>query len=427
MRSEEHIDRSCWRRASLAFAVGLASLLAPVEARAQRANYESLIFGERATGMAGATIALADEPSAVFYNPAGLAQLDYDILGVSVQAVGGVSTASDGLVRVNGAESSSSATTFGALPTSAAYSFPVGDSSTFALSIVTPVIQDVAYSHGLRSPDGSTLVVVESRVEEEEILMGPSYALKVGPAYFGATAYLEYAAVRIESLQAASVDEGGPVTQSLHRSRNSEGRQVGLTGVFGALVRFNERWSAGLRLRFPNLPLYGSSRHTFVESNPSTGPITLHDVEGTMTYPHPFSVGLGTAYRSRRLHVALDVKGYLPTHGYDLFGGDPQIASNAARPWDPTLSMPQSRFVANFALGVEAFLTKHISVLVGLHTDAAAMPESAAFDAAGSTTMSFIGARPVRVSSPTQAPSPCRSALAMAKARSRRSTTTVDS
>lgn len=367
----------------------LAVLLCPAEASAQRSNYESVLFGERASGMAGATMALADEPSAVFYNPAGLAQLDYDILGLSVQALGGVASAGEGLVRIGDTTASTSSSTFGALPTSAAYSFPLGSAGTFALSAVVPVIQDVAYSHGLQAPDGTVDLVVESSIQEEEILIGPSYAVRAGPIHFGATAYIEYASVGIESLQAVAATDVGGSTFALNRTRRSSGQQVGITGVFGALVRFNPRWSAGLRLRFPNLPLYSSSEHTFVETvtvgGSSTGQTMIHGAAGTMTYPHPFGVGLGLAYRARRLHVALDVRSYLPTNQYELFGGSPETS------WDPTVTVPPGQFVANFALGSEVFLTQKVSMLMGVHTDAAATPSDTELDVAGSTTMSFIG------------------------------------
>ena len=36
-------------------------------------HYNDLILGERASGMAGAYSAVADDPSGAYYNPAGLA------------------------------------------------------------------------------------------------------------------------------------------------------------------------------------------------------------------------------------------------------------------------------------------------------------------------------------------------------------------
>ena len=367
----------------------------PAVASAQRAHYENVIFGERASGMAGATIALADEPSAAFYNPAGLAQLDYDILGLSVQALGAVTTTGEGLVRIGDSESSTSSWSWGALPTSAAYTFPIGPrAGTFALSVVTPVIQRVGYSHGLRSPDGAVDLIAESSIEETEMLLGPSYALRAGPFCFGASLYLEYANVAFESLEAASAVDPAGGGHEFARTRRSEGTQVGVTGVFGALVRFDEHWSAGLRLRFPNLPLSSSSKHTLVESGSldgsSSGQQTLQGVPGTMTYPHPFGLGLGLGYRARRLQVALDAKGYLPARQYELFGGELQQGA-AGRPWDPTVTVPAGDLVANFALGVEVFVVEDVSLLFGVYTDSAATPSSAELAVAGATTMSFIG------------------------------------
>ncbi|MCC6522849.1 MAG: hypothetical protein IT373_09330 [Polyangiaceae bacterium] len=377
--------------------VVLAVLSSARQAAAQRGSYEHVAFGGRASGMAGAAIALADEPSAAFYNPAGLAQLDVDILALSVQGLGGVVNAEEGLVRVDGATAPASTTSFGALSTSAAYSFPLGAAGTLGFSLVTPVISDVSHGQGLRSAGDAVDVIVESDITDKELLLGPSFAVRAGPAFFGATLYVEYASIGLDSLQVVAAPAALGGRYELHRTRRSSGEQVGLTGIFGALVRFDEHWSGGLRLRFPNLPVYSTSTHTFVESETKGGvasrQTTLHDVEGTMRYPHPFGLGLGAGYRARRMTVAFDVTGYLPMLGYDLFGGASELgAGGAQEPWDPTLAVPESGFAANVALGLEVFLVDSVSLLMGARADTAALPSATAFDVAGATTMTFVGA-----------------------------------
>ena len=71
---------------SLALA-GLLTLSAGL-ARAGDTHYQSILAGERATGMGGAYTALADDPSATYYNPAGLVNAKNSTLSASLSVYG---------------------------------------------------------------------------------------------------------------------------------------------------------------------------------------------------------------------------------------------------------------------------------------------------------------------------------------------------
>ena len=49
-------------------------------------NVSAAIIGDRALGMGGAFVALTDDPSAIWYNPAGLAWISGDLLTLSGNA-----------------------------------------------------------------------------------------------------------------------------------------------------------------------------------------------------------------------------------------------------------------------------------------------------------------------------------------------------
>ena len=67
--------------------VGLVAGLA-AQARADDGHYQNFIVGERAAGMGGAFTAIADDPSATYYNPAGLVGAQKDILSASLSVYG---------------------------------------------------------------------------------------------------------------------------------------------------------------------------------------------------------------------------------------------------------------------------------------------------------------------------------------------------
>ncbi|MEO1175145.1 MAG: UPF0164 family protein, partial [Myxococcota bacterium] len=54
----------------------VAVLLLAAPARGDDTHYQDFIVGGRAVGLGGAFTALADDPSGLFYNPAGIADID---------------------------------------------------------------------------------------------------------------------------------------------------------------------------------------------------------------------------------------------------------------------------------------------------------------------------------------------------------------
>ncbi|MBL4685206.1 MAG: outer membrane protein transport protein [Nannocystaceae bacterium] len=362
-------------------------------ATAYAGNYENVVFGERSSGMGGAGIALADEPSSVFYNPAGLAQLETDIIGLSVQAGGRLAYSADGLLRLGSQRGSVEQTTIGAVPPSTAYVIPLGAKGAIryavGLSIVTPRDERLGTEQAL--VDGPTTVLLATNLVERETLAGLTFAVRVRGLHVGATLFGEYASVTFERLR--SVADRAPDTDVLVTSdRRSKGQQVGLTGVLGLLYRFNERWSVGLRVRAPNLRIAGTAEHTFVQTEVGASSeqgtnITVAGVRGDMRYRHPWGIGVGTAFRSARVHVALDARMYLPMDAYARFGPTTDTMS-----WDAQVDLPARGVVVNGALGVEAFFTRRFSLLSGLFTDAASMSPETPVGLAGTATMHFVGA-----------------------------------
>src|SRR5262245_37033174 len=63
-------------------------LALPLSARAQSANDHPYPIGERATGMGGAAVALVNDGSAPWHNPAGLGRARFEGISASVSVYG---------------------------------------------------------------------------------------------------------------------------------------------------------------------------------------------------------------------------------------------------------------------------------------------------------------------------------------------------
>src|SRR4051812_36768937 len=76
-------------RWSSSVTVGCACLLLTATAQAQvTGNFQSSPIGERAAGMGGAGVAMAEEASGAYYNPAGLAFAESDSIAVGSDLYG---------------------------------------------------------------------------------------------------------------------------------------------------------------------------------------------------------------------------------------------------------------------------------------------------------------------------------------------------
>lgn len=72
----------CWR-----LLLVLTSVLLPPAAQAGEYHYRDLFVGARATGLGGAMVGLADDATAAWYNPAGLAHADHENISLNATAL----------------------------------------------------------------------------------------------------------------------------------------------------------------------------------------------------------------------------------------------------------------------------------------------------------------------------------------------------
>ena len=117
-------------------------------AQAQDGRLVSQLFGDRAFGLGGAFTALADDPSAAFYNPAGLAMGGDKMFAGSLQVFDQETLSLDGdFVPRAGSNASTTLTseTAGLFPTSGASLSKISNNQFFSLASFTPMHRNVKY------------------------------------------------------------------------------------------------------------------------------------------------------------------------------------------------------------------------------------------------------------------------------------------
>ena len=75
--------KNVFRRKSLLFSVSMISCFAAAQLHADDKHYKNMLLGERAATMGGTYVAISDDSTGCYYNPAGIAYAVGDSLSGS--------------------------------------------------------------------------------------------------------------------------------------------------------------------------------------------------------------------------------------------------------------------------------------------------------------------------------------------------------
>ncbi len=356
-------------------------------AEAQLLQYQDLILGQRALGMGGAFTAIADDPTASYYNPAGLSQLRQLQLEVSLPIYGlEYRIRHKGLKLVN-----SDATTnlqhlsLTSIPASVGIGTLFGpkDSSGrpvwgAGFSILVPWQLREHLEEGLDAGNAGQVMYVLQR-QQQVLLAGPTLSRRLGPVSLGASVYYAH------QLYHWIVSQGGTegsCTQGVCRQNEAYSLNSTLLAVSGSLqVRLgllweiSPQWRLGWMASLSSFRLFGLGtfrlqRHRFsvVPNAPSTTETRLIEKENIGAFPPlPWEFRLGTAWRpNERLLFAVDLSFYLPQE-FDILDPAQMTAQDVELFAYP--NRVRRNFVMNVNVGGEIQITPTIPWRFGVYTN----------------------------------------------------------
>lgn len=372
-------------------------------ARAQELNYQTFLVGERALGMGGAFTGYADDPSASYYNPAGIAQIE--------------TSAVSGSLSVNA---------FNSYVVEDGYGSPVGTADlehdgtptvplfvglvkkfgprhpdrvrrhAVALSTVHP--QSVRRSYQVTLFDPATTVHSSIHLSREETnrWYGPSYAFRVTPELaIGLSAFLATREIRHEEDEVIVTTGARDPADGFYRNATLSVREslveVDATGIVlraGVLWDATERLRLGLMFQPPAISLDSGARvferRSFADLL-ATDPVAtfFHSDQSGLgsTFRIPMEIRIGASYQvMESLIAALDVSVYMPVGSED----DPISLVGPAAPEPITGDTPQpgvlmvtdyhSELAFNVSAGVDTLIAEVVPFRVGVFTDLSAAP-----------------------------------------------------
>lgn len=394
--------RKHWVRGMCGLAVATACL-ASEPAKADPYHQQSLIVGERALGLGGAFTGVADDPSAVFYNPAGLAQLTESSISASLSL-----NAFDKREIKNGFRRSigDEDLTYQSRPTVPLFVSLVkklGKGGTdgvrrhaVALSTLTREQRELRYDTSI---DGSELGLKDNwRITQSDRVQwyGPSYAYRLSSKLsFGVSLFLSTAEARHtedrQTITDTLADEDGFVTTTQLGVQENLAETLTMHGIarLGILWQPREDLSFGLMLQPPGAPVYdkGRIRNRYLYANvedPTAGYASYFEVDEKglgSSAPPAAEARIGASYRPNDIVLAAaDLSVYLPNgtkRNPVKAVGTPPIDEATQQAADPGLFYAtewRRKTGFNASAGVELTLPKGITIRTGLFTDLSSAP-----------------------------------------------------
>lgn len=349
-------------------ALATAALLTTSD-RARAAGFQLNEIDARAQGLANALTAVADRPSAIFFNPAGLAQQEgllFDASFAIITPQFGYDTTVPGSGEAIRVEAEKDVFFIPA----AFIGYRIHERVAAGLGVYSP------FGLATRWPDTVDGVPWWGRAASEEadlktVFVNPTVAVKLHErVYLGAGFVVAQAAVTLQRAVTVSADPSDDIDVRL------SGDDVGFGATVGLLLRvIPERLNVGVAYRSAvSLEFEGDAAFTRGGSGEAVPPALRQQlVDGAarapLTLPHVISIG-AAAFPLPRLTISTNVD-IITWSTYDVleinFVDNPELSSAEPRDWTNTVA---------FRIGAEYLaLGDNLPLRVGFAYDMSPVPD----------------------------------------------------
>lgn len=375
-------------------------------ARADPFHQQTLPLGQRAIGMGGAFTAVADDPSATYYNPAGLVLTDDSSLSASLSLQAFDKTTVQGGYRTTEGITSLRHNAGTSLPVFVSAIKLLGKKGpdgrrrhAVGLSSFTVSQRHLAFdleSRGTTARGTAALETLSVDASDRTVWYGVSYAYRVtrrlslGLSSFLSILRTAYTEQRISAELGAlnATDHSFASVSNSFTSHEVETNVKSFVWRLGAHYAWNSRLYFGLMLQTPNVHIRGRAslrdRSLLTDNTINPGSSSVFNASQaklTSDYPTPWDLRLGTRYElSDWVTLALDGSVTAPTGS----SAHPIVSVGPRTPDPETGAVPQvgafttetfyRTWSGNVAIGMSASLPRTVTVRAGVYTDLSSAP-----------------------------------------------------
>ena len=372
----------------LVVAVATTTALAfPGHSAADDTHYQDFLVGEHALGIGGAFTAIADDASAAFYNPAGLALMGTLAISGSLSIYGFERREVDGAytTRLGSADFVQSDTPTFPLSVGLVRKFgrkqdDGARNHALAFSTVIPYQGATTYRGDL--DDGTLFDHIRIREADRWIWVGPSYAYRLHPRLaVGLTAYL---ATRDfshtfdrSSAEAGSIEAGvRPLIDGQFDTTEVSLSDRSVLLRLGVLWQPTDHLRFGLMVALPSMRIDSGAtvmrrrlRADLTDPAASVGTYSDESEKRDGASPFPLHVRVGAASQiGHRSVVSADLSLYAPV-SYDL------LDVGQVTPDEFFVPHVERQLTVNVNVGFETLLAEHVPLRAGIFTNLSSAPE----------------------------------------------------
>jgi len=372
--------------------VATSLVLGAIEARAhaQSLYYRSIPIGERAIGLGGAYTGIADDPSATYYNPAGLMDGGQFALLGSLSSIVYTRQKIENAFQSPLVERDFVSDTTTTLPHFVGTVVKIGKQAfgdrRFAVAYSSFEVERERFNVGFSEvqPDGS----VDLSLGDDYRMRwwGFSFATRVKEnvsiglsMFLSSQSYGHGETIGVASGGTLNEDTGIRVDGDSVTSRTALGWDSwAFVFRLGALYRINPKWQIGFMFQPPGAPLKNSGRLFRSISASAAGGSTYYflydDGSVETSAPIPFELTTGARYRVNSLTtLSFDASITGPVRNRRVFDVPSEIDALEGRVGAYYANSTERRWTPNAAVGMEHMFGKAV-VAGGLFTNISAAP-----------------------------------------------------
>lgn len=353
-------------------------LLIAIPALADDVHYNDYPVGNRAAGLAGAFGAIANDPSGLYYNPAGIVDVTRNNLSVSTSLYGVESTSPVGLASLDIAHLALNIIPSEVGSTNLIGKPRLGESAkmVWGFDVAVPSSRNASFQQRKQQAEGERFNTETLR--DQTLWAGAGLAYRWNDQWsFGVSAYLRHRELNLTRRTTGSSADGGYLdeTASLNAFDDS------MLGILGAHFQLDVRWSFGLALQTPSVDLRSGGQAQGSRVGWDAGGATPKheefaastDKDGDAMKLQTRTNGgarIGVAFMLDRLvTVTGDITVALPVTYNRVQFRDPSLQS-----WFPLPVHIVRETTVNVAVGAEWLMTEHISLAGGFFTNRSSAP-----------------------------------------------------
>jgi hypothetical protein len=365
--------------------------LAPEIARADDTHYQDYPIGGRAVGLGGAFTAISDDPSGIYFNPAGIVDTNRSSVQISTTLYG-LEIANSVFSSVTNVKDLEKVfTNLNVIPSSGSFVSTLGDNgpdsrpqAAYGFGAFLPSNRELNLQTLSVLPEGESIngcdqLAYQRTLVDRDFRFGGAFAQRIDEIWrFGVSAFLDYRYVRDHEQTTCLSSKTTAAAASFGTAQTDLNMFVGSVLIaLGFKADIGDGWAAGLQVVSPSIRLFNGAdvRVTRGSADPSTRLSSfivrdLKDLVANNKLGAQFRGGISYVIPSRMTYTA-DLTLYAPVQ-YKLFElpSDERDVRDAVTLVDAI----ERKTVVNLNTGLEYLISKPFSVSGGVFTNLSSAP-----------------------------------------------------